>query len=70
VAIVRPQISPLLLGMVGLLLISIIVSIFQRDLPDAIRWKYKHWGEYAEFKISLWKYLGAVIAVLFSFFVK
>ncbi len=68
-AIVRPQISPLLLGMVGLLLISIVVSIFQRNLPDAIRWKYKHMGDYAELKISLWKYLSAVIAVLFSFFV-
>lgn len=68
-AIVRPQISPLLLGMVGLLLISIVVSIFQRKLPDLIRWKYKHMGYYAEFKISMWKYLCAVIAVLFSFFV-
>ena len=68
-AIVRPQISPLLLGMVGLLLISIVVAIFQRKLPDLIRWKYKHMGYYAEFKISMWKYLCAVIAVLFSFFV-
>jgi len=68
-AIVRPQISPILLGMAGLLLISIVVSIFQRYLPDAIRWKYKHMGNYAEFKISMWKYLCASIAVLFSFFV-
>ena len=68
VAIVRPQISLLLLGMAGLLLISIAVSIFQRSLPDAIRWKYKHMGEYAEFKISLWKYLCPAIAALFSFF--
>lgn len=69
VAIVRPQMSPLLVGMAGLLLISIVVSVFQRKLPDAIRWKYKHMGEYAEFKVSLWKYLYAAIAVLFSFFV-
>ena len=67
-AIVRPPMSPLLLGMIGLLLISIVVSIFQRSLPDAIRWKYQHMGDYAEFKISLWKYLFAAIAVLFSFF--
>ena len=70
VAIVRPPISPLLLGMAGLLLISIVVAIFQRSLPDAIRWKYKHWGDYAEFKVSMWKYLCAAIAVLFSFFIK
>jgi len=69
VAIVRPQISPLLFGMAGLLLISIVVSIFQRYLPDLIRWKYIHMGEYAEFKISMWKYLCAGVAVLFSFFV-
>jgi hypothetical protein len=69
-AIVRPPISPLLLGMVGLLLISIVVSIFQRSLPAAIRWKYiLHGEDYAHFKISMWKYLCAAIAVLFSFFV-
>ncbi len=69
VAIVRPQISPLLLGMAGLLVISVVVSVFQRKLPDAIRWKYRHMGEYAEYKVFLWKYLFAGIAVLFSFFV-
>lgn len=70
VAIVKPQTSPLLVGMAGLLLISIVVSVFQRNLPDAIRWKYIHLGEdYANFKIYLWKYLYAAIAVLFSFFV-
>ena len=69
VTIVRPQISPLLLGMAGLLLISIAVSVFQRTLPDLIRWKYRHMGEYPEFIISMWKYLCAVMAVLFAFFV-
>ncbi|MBQ2767569.1 MAG: hypothetical protein IJF49_05765 [Clostridia bacterium] len=69
VATVRPQVSPLLVGMAGLLLISIVVSIFQRYLPNAIRWKYKNMGNYAEVKISMWKYLYAAIAVLFSFFV-
>ena len=68
--IVKPPTSPFLLGMAGLLVISIAVSVFQRYLPDIIRWKYKHMGHYAEFKIALWKYLCAGIAVLFSFFLK
>lgn len=71
VAVVRPQISPLLIGMGVLLLMSIAVSVFQRNLPDLFRWKFMHLGEdYAHFKISMWKYLFAAIAVLFSFFVK
>ena len=69
VVIVKPQISPLLFGMAGLLILSVVMSVFQRYLPDAIRWKYRHMGEYAEIKIFLWKYLCAGIAVLFSFFI-
>jgi len=68
VMIVGPQISPLLLGMIGLLVISIVVSIFRRNWVNAMQWKYTE--NHAGFKTSLWKYLFAAIAVLFAFFVK
>ena len=72
VAIVRPQISLLLIVMACLLLLSVVVSFFQRYLPNSMRGKWNHiYTEYyAEFKISMWKYMFAITAVLFSFFVK
>ena len=69
VLIAKPQPSPLLYGMVGLLIISVLVSLFQQKVANAIRWKYMS-DEYTIFKTYLWKYLFAGIAVVFAFFIK
>lgn len=64
VIIQHATISPLLLCMAGLCVVSLIVSIFQRGLEKTIQWKYSQ--NYSTYKVQLWKYLFGGVAILLS----
>lgn len=64
--ITMPDMNKLLMAAIGCALISLLVSVFQRNLEKSITWKYSE--DYAPFKIGVWKYLlGAISLLLFVF---
>ena len=66
VFIARPQTSALLFTAGACAVISLIVSIFQRNLCKTMTWKYSE--EYIPFKIGIWKYLLGVLSIILFIF--
>lgn len=64
--ITMPDMNELLITAIGCALISLLISVFQRNLEKSIRWKYSE--DYAPFKIDIWKYLLGAISILFFVF--